>query len=392
MKENNNLSKGEIRQEFLDKIAKLLVERNDCVNLALSGIVPILFDKVQKFLSENETPGFFLELLRDSDDINEDNTHPATLIEQTQNESDTQKLLSMILPDQIDNLAGVVTTVSGVSTSSGKTLVFVGASLLFSVLRNYLRQMRIQSPSLKDWMTDISYDADVMLPEPFKNYFADQHKPETPSQPTSTHHEKQKRSHRWLWWLLLACLLLLVLLLKGCFSNQPVEQTAIQKTTANMRELWGDLGTYFNKVLPDGTTLKIPQEDVEKKLIEYMESNNNDKGTENFTFDRLLFKKNSSELDAASKEQLNNIVEIIKAYPQINLTLEGYTDTTGSDEFNNKLSQDRADSVRQVMTELGANGDRIKAIGYGSANPVATNDTESNRAKNRRIELKVSRD
>ncbi|MCD1125180.1 OmpA family protein [Jinshanibacter sp. LJY008] len=83
------------------------------------------------------------------------------------------------------------------------------------------------------------------------------------------------------------------------------------------------------------------------------------------------------------------MVAILKAYPNVKLKLGGYTDNTGTEEINLKLSQDRADSVRAQMIQLGADASRLEAKGYGSEHPVAPNDTDENRAKNRRIDILV---
>ncbi|WP_338085961.1 OmpA family protein [Limnobaculum eriocheiris] len=135
--------------------------------------------------------------------------------------------------------------------------------------------------------------------------------------------------------------------------------------------------------------MNIPQYGVENKLIEFIESSAPVDSTTWFFFDRLLFKTNSAQLEPQSDEQLNNIVAILKAYPNVKLKLGGYTDNTGTEEINLKLSQDRADSVRAQMIQLGADASRLEAKGYGSEHPVAPNDTDENRAKNRRIDILV---
>jgi OOP family OmpA-OmpF porin len=70
-------------------------------------------------------------------------------------------------------------------------------------------------------------------------------------------------------------------------------------------------------------------------------------------------------------------------------TVAGYTDSVGSDEYNLKLSQDRANSVKQYIVSRGAPGNRINPVGYGEQNPIADNGTEEGRALNRRVEFQV---
>ena len=77
------------------------------------------------------------------------------------------------------------------------------------------------------------------------------------------------------------------------------------------------------------------------------------------------------------------------AYPGTSVALEGYTDNTGDAAANQKLSLDRATAVKQAMVTGGIDESRVAATGYGQENPVAPNDTEEGRAKNRRLELVV---
>jgi outer membrane protein OmpA-like peptidoglycan-associated protein len=72
--------------------------------------------------------------------------------------------------------------------------------------------------------------------------------------------------------------------------------------------------------------------------------------------------------------------------------VEGHTDAIGSDEYNQKLSEQRAQSVRDYVTSQGVPGNMVTAVGFGKQNPVASNDTPVGRQQNRRVELVVSGD
>jgi hypothetical protein len=78
------------------------------------------------------------------------------------------------------------------------------------------------------------------------------------------------------------------------------------------------------------------------------------------------------------------------AYPDIHVEIDGYTDSTGSLEFNDRLSQQRADSVRSYLSSQGVNSSAITTQGFGPSQPIASNDTASGRQQNRRVELVVS--
>ena len=86
---------------------------------------------------------------------------------------------------------------------------------------------------------------------------------------------------------------------------------------------------------------------------------------------------------------MNTLVAVLKAYPNVNVALEGHTDNTGDPTANKKLSLDRATAVKDAMVNGGIDASRISASGYGQENPVAPNETEEGRAKNRRLEMVV---
>jgi K(+)-stimulated pyrophosphate-energized sodium pump len=129
---------------------------------------------------------------------------------------------------------------------------------------------------------------------------------------------------------------------------------------------------------------------VETDLLNFIKSNKKvDKETW-FDFDRLLFKTGSADLEPESGEQLENVAEILKAYPDVAIKLGGYTDNTGDDAANLKLSTERAESVKKSLMDLGIEKARMESEGYGKEHPVASNDTEKGRAKNRRISIRIT--
>ncbi|KFF19692.1 sodium-translocating pyrophosphatase [Chryseobacterium sp. JM1] len=109
-----------------------------------------------------------------------------------------------------------------------------------------------------------------------------------------------------------------------------------------------------------------------------------------YTVENLYFQTGSSDLKAGSELQLNNLAEILNAYPNLKIKLGGYTDNTGNEESNQKLSNLRAQTAKLKLLELGIPSDRVEAEGYGSQHPVCeANDTDECKAKNRRIDVRV---
>ena len=107
------------------------------------------------------------------------------------------------------------------------------------------------------------------------------------------------------------------------------------------------------------------------------------------TLEGVNFEHNSSELTVASHPALDAIADGLKKHPRLRVEVQGHTDSTGSPPYNMKLSQRRADSVRQYLLDSGAAGDQLVAKGYGQTQPVASNKTAAGRAKNRRVVMYV---
>jgi outer membrane protein OmpA-like peptidoglycan-associated protein len=104
----------------------------------------------------------------------------------------------------------------------------------------------------------------------------------------------------------------------------------------------------------------------------------------------VLFAFNKYELKTDAQVKLAKISGILLTYPNLKVQVEGYTDNIGSDEYNLKLSQQRATTVQAFLIEQGVQPGSVTAQGYGMADPVADNSTNAGRAANRRVSLVVS--
>ena len=151
------------------------------------------------------------------------------------------------------------------------------------------------------------------------------------------------------------------------------------------------LGPFVERQLANSVRLKVPENGVESQLIAFIQDSSRpvDKDT-GFTFDRLEFNTDSATLKPSSEEQLRNIAEILKAYPQVRIKIGGYTDNVGDDVHNLTLSQNRAINTMNEIISLGIDRARLAAEGYGENLPVADNATEEGRQRNRRIDIRVT--
>lgn len=103
----------------------------------------------------------------------------------------------------------------------------------------------------------------------------------------------------------------------------------------------------------------------------------------------VLFDFNSAGLRSASRSSLREMADVFNRYPNTTISVQGYTDSTGSASYNERLSERRAASVSNYLDDLGIRSSRIRSIGYGETHPRASNATASGRQLNRRVEIHV---
>jgi outer membrane protein OmpA-like peptidoglycan-associated protein len=211
-------------------------------------------------------------------------------------------------------------------------------------------------------------------------------------------------SSKWLWWII-ALLAVIALLWFYLIRRGPEPLTPPPTANAELPTMPSPLaptapiapltasgpGEFIDKSLPNGTTLHIPANGVENKLLAFIEDQSAQVNPDTwFSFDRLAFETNSATLKPSSQEQIHNIAEIMKAYPQVKLKIGGYTDNTGNPQQNLKLSRDRAATAMDQIAASGIDISRMSAQGYGDQHPVADNATAGGREKNRRVDVNVA--
>jgi outer membrane protein OmpA-like peptidoglycan-associated protein len=103
----------------------------------------------------------------------------------------------------------------------------------------------------------------------------------------------------------------------------------------------------------------------------------------------LLFSTGSETLTGNSQSNIERLAKVLNKYRDTNLVIEGHTDTVGSAGYNQILSERRAQSVASLLRTYGVSGNRLNAVGYGQTRPVASNESESGRRLNRRVEVLI---
>jgi outer membrane protein OmpA-like peptidoglycan-associated protein len=136
------------------------------------------------------------------------------------------------------------------------------------------------------------------------------------------------------------------------------------------------LGALGKRRLPSGVIIDVPAYGMETRVIDYIEGSQIASELATFDFDRLTFDKGSAQLRPESQEQIHNIASIMRAYPRVTVKIEGYSDNAGSPVTNLKLSQQRANAVKQAIVGSGISSSRVTS--------------EAGGVRNRRVALEVT--
>lgn len=224
----------------------------------------------------------------------------------------------------------------------------------------------------------------------------------------SSHSSPVATSNNWIGTVLgtAAVLILMVFIMKQCgsggshkeehavasHSEHAVETTNEAKTSETTHEKT----EAFKVTLPGDINLSGNKGGIEDKLVAFLSTNWKSLGVDSlkkiwFDFDNLNFETGSAKITPESQVQINNIAAILKAFPAAKFKVGGYTDKTGDEAVNKKLSQERADATVAAIKAAGANaGQLLGAEGYGSAfATVAATASEEERKKDRRISVSV---
>ena len=135
----------------------------------------------------------------------------------------------------------------------------------------------------------------------------------------------------------------------------------------------------------------MSQEDAEANSIVILDTRETERGLV-VNISDVLFDSGQYTLRPLAREKLARVSGIVLAHPGLRLEAEGHTDSVGTDEFNQELSQKRALAVRDFLVEQGISITSLGAHGFGKTMPVASNDTAAGRQRNRRVELVVAGD
>jgi outer membrane protein OmpA-like peptidoglycan-associated protein len=375
------LLKDQLNDNLLSKIAGTLGENKSGVTAAVGSALPsLLFGLMKKGTEAGGAEDLFRTL--------QEGKHDGGILDNLSSilggghatanfPSSGKALLGSIFGDKAGGLSDLVASSSGISKNGASSLLGILAPIVMGFLGKTLRSQGGFNPN--GLMTLLLGQKDFIkaaLPSGVTNLLGVSNLDNLERQVMQGAGAPSKKTWPWII-LIIACVVAILLLWRSCGGQ--------------VSDTWAALGKFFSKKLPNGIELNIPELGVENKVIAFIEDTQRPVDNKTwFSLDRLTFETGQATLKPESQEQLKNIAEILKAYPKVTLKLGGYTDNTGDPQSNLKLSQQRAETVMAELIGLGVDAGRLKAEGYGQEHPVADNSTEEGRAKNRRIDLRVT--
>ena len=334
--------------------------------------------------------------------------------------SNASKFLAMLFGGRTNAVADLISRTAGFKNpASGTSLLSLAVPVVIGFFGKKVRDEGLNATSLTDVLTSERDNIVAAAPPGFMNVL--QGAPEAPRvqereyRRTATaadrpyvRETRPEGSRRWLWPVVGVAAVALAWLAishsKPRGVRREVSSGAAALDTAARRvggyvdtaageisRSFGKLGAFGKRRLPNGVEITVPEYGMESRLIVFIESAQPVNDLTWFDFDRLNFATGSAKILPQSEEQLNNIAAVLRAYPNVNVKIGGYTDNVGGSAANLKLSKDRANAVRDALIRDGISPTRLTAEGYGSLHPVADNSTEEGRARNRRIAVKVTK-
>ena len=293
-----------------------------------------------------------------------------------------------IFGSQQSSVTEMISRSSGLRLSSVATLLSAAVPSVLSFLGQNIQSSNLTPNSLGNFLRSQTSGLQRLLPAGLANIFGG-----GVSVPTSMPPARRSSMGWLLPLLIIAALIIAALVWLANHGHKPVQDLVSQGTTTATNaanSALSALGSFGKRTLPNNVELNIPQFGVENKLLDFIQSSRPVDDATWFDFDRLLFNTGAATLQPSSQDQLQNIANILKAYPNVHIKIGGYTDNTGDAAANLKLSADRANNVMDELVRLGVPASQLTAEGYGDQHPVADNSTEEGRARNRRISIRVT--
>jgi OmpA-OmpF porin, OOP family len=379
------LAKGYLTPDIIRKASSFAGESESATQKAMSGIVPTL---IAGLANQASTTAGAEKLSRILDTGKYDGSALNNLGTLFSGGETTQKaitegkdILSSLFGNKTDGLVDQIARFAGLRLGSATSLLALVVPLILNLLGRQRATIGQSPAALASLLGEQKSFLSGLLPAGIASFLGWSGY-ERARQPEPAYVEPKRETPSWLVPLLIAAGLVIVGL--GWLLNRPTptrETTVAARPAAKMTDLQ----------LPGGVKVSVPEGSFNYSLHQWLAGTTDTTVPKRFVFDNLNFETGSTQLTAESVPTVDSLVVILKAYPAVAVRLEGHTDSTGDAAANKKLSLDRAIVVKEIMIKGGIPDERIGTDGYGQEKPVAPNETEEGRAKNRRTELVVEK-
>jgi OmpA-OmpF porin, OOP family len=392
--------KSYLTSELIGKVAGTLGESENGISKASTGLVASILGGLLNKSGDSGIMNTVFSLLKDGKSTSVLGDLGALIGQGNLAHNDPKdisgKFIGALFGNKVPDLINGVSSFAGIKNSSVSSLLGMIGPLVMGVLGKKIASGGLNLSSLTSLLSSEKSSITSLIPSGLGSALGLSSLMGSGQKSSSYQEQKSSGTPGWLWPLLLALGAIVAFMMwKGC--NKPkmpevpvVNIDSIAQKAGDAVEDAATVVTGYMHKLKSGFEIKGNTDGIENSLISFIESDKVVDKTTWFNFDRLTFKTGSDELDMdLSKDQLNNMYEILKEFSTLKLKIGGYTDNTGKEEANMKLSQRRADAVVTALTAMGIDKARLEPEGYGSHHPVASNDTEEGRAQNRRIAVRV---
>lgn len=397
-----DLVKDQVTGALAKQASNYLGESENGITKALGGIMPTLLGGAIEKASTGNGVNSIMSLIEGFDmdsisDISKIFGGSQSNVDGLMNSGGG--MLDMLLGNKTNGIIDLISNWAGIKSSSSSSLLKMAAPFLIGLIGKQVKGKGIGA--LTDLLMGQKSSVASALPTGVSSLLGLDSLSNFTSNSGNGRTENASGGMSWMKWAL--PLLLLLGIGWWMMKNSAAKKSAadlLAATEAKAKMVQDSIeaaakavaSTVYDKTLGSGFKLVgATPTGIESQLVTFIEDNTKvvDKETW-FNFDRLLFDSAKSTLQPSSQEQLVNIAEILKAFPNVNIKMGGYTDNVGDDKANQKLSDDRAKTVMTELIKLGINKSRLEAEGYGEQHPVASNDTEEGRQQNRRIAVRVT--
>jgi OmpA-OmpF porin, OOP family len=380
------LVKDYLTPDIIQKAGSFVGESESATQKAMSGIVPTLLAALASQASTTSGAEKLSQMLDagkyDGSALN--NLGSLFSGGQTTQKAITQgkDILSSLLGNKTEGLIDQIARFAGIRTGSASSLMALAVPLIMNVLGRQ-RSTIGQSPSaLAALLGEQKSFLSGLLPAGIGSLLGWSGYESARPRETTAYVEPKRETPSWIVPLLVLGGIVLVALAWLLNRPAPVRETPVaERPAAKMTDLQ----------LPGGMKVSVPEGSFNYSLHQWLAGTSDTTVPKRFVFDNLNFETGSTQLTPESVPTVESLVVILKAYPAVAVRLEGHTDSTGDAAANKKLSLDRAIVVKEIMINGGIPEARIGADGYGQEKPIAPNETEEGRAKNRRTELVVEK-